>query len=165
MNSNHNDDEKPKPPQDASAITERERCPACNGTGVRERVNQDSPAVRYCLECQGSGRKAPVKALVPITDIPANIPCDFCRAVPAVRGYLCENFSLSGVPIFSRSVGLWMVCDKCSELVSAREWPTLAERAYQSFADRCGVGDHEANTVRAEFSELIAQFAAHCSDS
>jgi hypothetical protein len=27
-----------------------------------------------------------------------------------------------------------------------------------------GVGDHEANTVRAEFSELIAQFAAHCSD-
>jgi hypothetical protein len=105
------------------------------------------------------------KALVPITDIPANIPCDFCRAVPAVRGYPCEKFSLYSVPIFSRSVGLWMVCDKCSELVSAREWPTLAERAYQSFADRCGVGDHEANTVRAEFSELIAQFAAQCSDS
>ena len=87
--------------------------------------------------------------------------CDFCRTVPTVRGYACENFSLNGVPIFSQASGMWMACQICAELVNTEQWSALAERAYQNFAQKHGVAPHEANTVRAQFSDLVAQFAAH----
>jgi hypothetical protein len=87
--------------------------------------------------------------------------CDFCRTVPTFRGYSCENFSLNGVPIFSQPSGMWMACEICAELVNAGEWSALAERAYQSFAQKHGVAPHEANAVRAQFYDLVAQFAAH----
>jgi hypothetical protein len=74
---------------------------------------------------------------------------------------LCENFSLNGVPIFSKSSGMWMACQRCAQLVDAGEWSALAERAYQSFAEAYGVAPHEADAVRAQFSDLVTQFATH----
>jgi hypothetical protein len=74
---------------------------------------------------------------------------------------MCENFSLDGVPIFSEASGMWMACQTCAELVNAGEWSALVERAYQSFAEMYGVPPHEADAVRAQFSELVTQFAFH----
>jgi hypothetical protein len=85
--------------------------------------------------------------------------CDFCRAVPTLRGYLCSNFSLNGIPVFSNASGMWMACQQCAELVNAGEWSALVERAYKSFAARYGVVP--VNAVRAQFSELVTQFAGH----
>jgi hypothetical protein len=56
---------------------------------------------------------------------------------------------------------MWMTCHRCAELVDAGEWSALAERAYQSFADKHGVTPHEANAVRAQFYDLVSEFAAH----
>jgi hypothetical protein len=87
--------------------------------------------------------------------------CDFCRAMPTARGYACETFSLNGVPIFSQASGMWMTCQMCAELVNAGDWSALAERAYQSFAQKHGVAPQEADAVRAQFTDLVTQFAAH----
>jgi hypothetical protein len=56
---------------------------------------------------------------------------------------------------------MWMACQRCSELVNAGAWSALAERAYQSFAEVHGVAPHEADAVRAQFSDLVTQFAFH----
>jgi len=87
--------------------------------------------------------------------------CDFCCAVPTLRGYQCSNFSLDGIPLFSNALGTWMACQQCAELVNAGEWSALVERAYQSFVAQCPVAPDEVYAVRAQFSELVTQFAAH----
>jgi hypothetical protein len=56
---------------------------------------------------------------------------------------------------------MWMACQRCAQLVDAGEWSALAERAYQSFAEAYGVAPHEADAVRAQFSDLVTQFATH----
>jgi hypothetical protein len=88
--------------------------------------------------------------------------CDFCRSMPATRGYLCNNFSLNGVPVFRKASGTWMACQRCAELVNAGEWSALVERCYQSFAARHKVTTDDVNSVGSQFSELVTEFAAHC---
>jgi hypothetical protein len=87
--------------------------------------------------------------------------CDFCRAVPTLRGYPCNNFSLNGIPVFRNPSGTWMACERCAELVNNGEWSALVERAYQSFAEQHAVAPDDVNAVREQFSELVTQFAVH----
>jgi hypothetical protein len=56
---------------------------------------------------------------------------------------------------------MWMACRQCAEQVNAGEWSALVDRAYKSFEARCRVEPDEVNAVRAQFSELVTQFAAH----
>ena len=58
--------------------------------------------------------------------------CDFCNTSPAFKGYQCENFEFSGLPLFRSGSGMWAACRKCSELVDAEKWSSLADRAVRN---------------------------------
>jgi hypothetical protein len=87
--------------------------------------------------------------------------CDFCNTSPAFKGYQCENFEVSGFPVFPNGSGMWTTCRKCSELVDAEKWSTLAERAVRKFVKRHTVFRHEVPALWAQFTEIVRRFAEH----
>lgn len=87
--------------------------------------------------------------------------CDFCNTSPAFKGYQCENFEFSGFPIFKNGSGMWTTCRRCSELVDAEKWSTLAERAVRKFVKRHTVPRHEVPVLWAQFTEIVRLFAEH----
>jgi hypothetical protein len=86
------------------------------------------------------------------------ISAALCRQLRVIRA---KTSRLMAFP-YSASLRVrgWHVIDALS-WVDAGEWSALAERAYQSFAELHGVAAHESNAVRAQFSDLVTQFASH----
>jgi hypothetical protein len=87
--------------------------------------------------------------------------CDFCNTSPAFKGYQCENFEFSGFPVFKNGSGMWTTCRRCSELVDAEKWSTLAERAVIKFVKRRAVPRHEVPALWAQFTEIVRLFVEH----
>jgi hypothetical protein len=52
--------------------------------------------------------------------------CDFCRLPDPVWEFPCEEFDLPGY----HSFGPWCACERCRELVDARDDVALARRAH-----------------------------------
>jgi hypothetical protein len=72
-----------------------------------------------------------------------------------------NNFEVSGIPVFKNGSGMWTACRKCSELVDAEKWSTLADRAVRKFVKRHVVPNHEVPVLWAQFTEVVKQFAEH----
>ena len=72
--------------------------------------------------------------------------CDFCNTCPAVRLYECWNFELNGLPVFRNGNGAFAACEKCSDLIDAERWSSLAERAFQKFMKHHAVPRHSCDT-------------------
>ena len=87
--------------------------------------------------------------------------CDFCNTSPSFKGYQCENFEVSGLPVFRNGSGMWTTCRKCSELVVAEKWSSLADRAVRKFVKRHTVPRHEVAVLWEQFTEIIRLFAEH----
>ena len=86
---------------------------------------------------------------------------DFCNTSPAFKGRQCDNFEISGFPVFKNTFGMWTTCLKCSELVDAKRWSTLAERAVRQVIKRHGVSSHQVAVLRSQFTEIVRLFALH----
>jgi len=88
--------------------------------------------------------------------------CDFCNTSPVAKVYACENFEISGLPIFRTQFGVWASCRQCSELIEAGRWSDLAERACRKFIERHGgVARYDALAMRAQFGDIVRLFAEH----
>lgn len=88
--------------------------------------------------------------------------CDFCNTSPVAKAYACDNFEISGRPIFRTQSGVWASCRKCSELIEASRWSSLVERAYQKFVERHGgIARYDALVLRAQFGDIVRLFAEH----
>jgi hypothetical protein len=114
-----------------------------------------SPAIS--LSPKGENMSRPLYAKVP----QGGDACDFCNTSPAFKGYQCENFEFGGLPVFSRGCGMWTTCRKCSELVDAEQWSSLADRAVGEFVKRHPGPNHEVPLLRVQFTEIIRLFATH----
>jgi hypothetical protein len=86
---------------------------------------------------------------------------DFCNTSPAFKGYQCENFEFSGLPLFRSGSGMWAACRKCSELVDAEKWSSLADRAVRKFVKRNAVPRQEVPQLWVQFTEIVRLFAEH----
>ena len=89
--------------------------------------------------------------------------CDFCRAAPVSKFYLCSNFEIGGKPVFTTGTtpGKWAACAECAELVDSRKWNTLTARVLQEFAYRHQVQRRELANLWAQFTEIHWLFAEH----
>jgi hypothetical protein len=87
--------------------------------------------------------------------------CDFCNTSPAFKGYQCDNFELGGFPVFKSGSGMWAACRRCSELVEAEKWSSLADRAAEEFVKRHTVPRYEVPLLRVQFTEIIRLFEQH----
>jgi hypothetical protein len=87
--------------------------------------------------------------------------CDFCNTSPAFKGYQCQTFELSGLPVFRNGSGLWTTCRKCSELVDQEKWASLADRAMRKFVKQHAVPRHEVPVLWGQFTEIVRLFAQH----
>jgi hypothetical protein len=110
-----------------------------------------SPAISLSLK--GENMSRPLYAQVP----QGGDACDFCNTSPAFKGYQCENFEINGLPVFKNRSGMWTTCRKCSELVDAEKWSTLAERAVKQFVKRHTVPRHEVPVLWGQFIEIVNQ--------
>jgi len=114
-----------------------------------------SPAISLSLK--GENMSRPLYAQVP----QGGDACDFCNTSPAFKGYQCENFEVSGLPVFKNGSGIWTTCRKCSELVDEEKWSSLADRAVRKFVKRHTVPRHEVPVLWGQFTEIVRLFAKH----
>jgi hypothetical protein len=91
--------------------------------------------------------------------------CDFCDTHPVVKLYTCKNFEWDGLPVFSVGPdGLWAACRRCSELVDAKRWSTLTERALRAFLQKHPTSNYEEPQLWAQFTAINRLFAEHVID-
>jgi hypothetical protein len=96
------------------------------------------------------------------TEFPKAVtPATFCNTSPAFKGYQCENFEFSGLPLFRSGSGMWAACRKCSELVDAEKWSSLADRAVRKFVKGNAVPRQEVPKLWVQFTEIVRLFAEH----
>lgn len=58
----------------------------------------------------------------------AKLICDFCSSDKITWDYPCEDFVVDGVG----SKGDWAACDICHDMITNKEWESLAVRTYNS---------------------------------
>ena|ERR1035437_2205121 len=61
------------------------------------------------------------------------LQCDFCSAPNIVKDYACESFNAIELgPLVAESVGKWVACPICVELIDADKWEELAHRSFET---------------------------------
>jgi hypothetical protein len=59
--------------------------------------------------------------------------CDFCSSPAIVKDYACETFKAIDVgPLVAESVGKWVACAPCAELIDADKWEELAQHSFET---------------------------------
>jgi len=117
---------------------------------------QDGPpddAVRICMVCgrvlDYSTTRGWVHTLadepadhVPVVALQSEAPqqaiprCDFCQADEVVWSLPARDFRYPGLP--DGSVGAWVACDPCGQLIKRNAWSDLSQRCADSYASRRG---------------------------
>jgi hypothetical protein len=59
--------------------------------------------------------------------------CDFCSDPKPIRTFACEDFEVAEG---ARSVGGWMACEPCAQLIEEAEWDALRLRALKHFREK-----------------------------
>ena len=120
-----------------------------------------SPAISLSPDFKGETMRTCCRPLYAHRVPKGGDACDFCNTSPAFKGYQCEKFEFSGFPVFRSGSGLWAACRKCSELVDAEKWSSLADRAVRKFVKRNTVLRQEVPQLWAQFTEIVSLFAEH----
>jgi hypothetical protein len=96
-----------------------------------------------------------------ISPFPGREVCDFCSEQPTIQIYPCKNFVIprSTTSVFQHeSVGGWVACSRCAELIDAGRWAELTDRAFANFVKRHRVSRYAYFDVREQFREIHQLF-------
>ena len=92
-----------------------------------------------------------------IAPFPGREMCDFCSERPTTRIYACKNFVIPRTrsSVFQHeSVGGWVACSKCAELIDAGRWAELTDRAVANFLKQHCVPRYDHLDVRGQFGKI-----------
>jgi hypothetical protein len=95
---------------------------------------------------------------------PGREMCDFCSEHPTTRLYTCKNFFVprTKTALFQHeSVGAWVACNTCAELVDEGRWSELTDRALINFIKQYSVPRYAQFDVREQFREIHQLFRGH----
>lgn len=94
------------------------------------------------------------------------VRCDFCSNAFVKWEYPTEDFEMPAPRM--GSVGSWMACDKCHDLIETGKWDFLAHHAlstYTKYALPVGTTPNLRQTMERElmpkFKEMFAAFRSH----
>ena len=89
--------------------------------------------------------------------------CDFCngnpKELPIEWSYDARPMTIDLGGLISASDDAWGACQKCHELIEARDWPALADRCIEIQTIRFGVAVPEE--FKATLIEHFQKFDAH----
>lgn len=88
--------------------------------------------------------------------------CDFCSAPEPTREFPCRDFpSPAPLEMLAASVGSWLTCTDCAELVDTEQWDKLGARSWDSFVAEHTVAPEEVPLLRAYQKALHERFREH----
>ena len=99
--------------------------------------------------------------ILTISPFPGRESCDFCSEAPTTQIYPCKNFVIprTQTSVFQHeSVGGWVACNKCGELIDAGRWAELTDRAFTNYMKQHCVPRYAHFDVREQFREIHRLF-------
>ena len=87
--------------------------------------------------------------------------CDFCchPRRPSAWFYPGKDFVV--LEAVSQSVGGWLACERCHDLIEARQFVQLCDLSVKSFLKKHPVARRDKRLIRAEVAQMHNDFRAH----
>lgn len=99
---------------------------------------------------------------VPAASITPALKCDFCFAdgvsweLPAGNFETVPPGTSDLAPGGLMSVGSWLACDTCADLIAGDRWNSLAQRAHAAYVSRHGAGAINIGLLMRTYANLRA---------
>jgi hypothetical protein len=87
--------------------------------------------------------------------------CDFCCHPRHPPAWCYPGKDFVTIENFSRSVGDWVACERCHDLIEARRFVQLCEISVKAFLKKHPDAHSDKRFIRAEIAHIQNEFRAH----
>jgi hypothetical protein len=116
-----------------------------------------------CFKCGATGANFLTQSGLFCGECNAALPkvCDFCCSPGRPPAWCYPGKDFAVIENISQSVGGWLACERCHNLIEARKFVELCDRSMKSFLKKHPIARRDKRIIRAEIARMHNDFRTH----